>query len=169
MRRQVLLLAMVAFACSGGEGGAVAPDPGPVQTVCLPEFCIDYPADWVIELGADFITLEHPLGPMASVGSIDAEGVARGAGTPWPADGVDTMRSFWDLLDELGDADLESITSGRGGVVDTEGTLDGDRLWHRLMPADPPKAWGAELRAPNRGWASHAAIIVGSLREPPGS
>jgi hypothetical protein len=162
------LLVAVA-ACGSGEAGPVAPDPGPTQTVCLPEFCVDYPADWNIELGDGFVTFSHPLGPSASVGAIDMEGVVVGAGGTWPADPEATMRAFWDLLDDLGDASLESLDAGSGGAVDSEGELDGERLWHRLLPVLPPQAWGAEMRAPNRGWRTHAEVIVGSLREPLGT
>ncbi len=136
-----------------------------MQTVCLPEFCVDYPSDWDIEVGEEFIALNHPLGAVASVGPIDMQGVVVGAGGSWPADPTRTMELFWQLLDDLGDADLGSLRAAGDGV-DSVGTLDGRRLWHRLLPVAPPRAWGAELRADNDSWESHAAIIVDSLRLP---
>lgn len=166
MRRLTLLVAigLVAAACSS-DSAMPAPAPGPGQTVCLPDFCIDYPSDWEIEVGEDFVVLNHPLGAEASVGRIDMQGVVEGAGGTWPADAEETMRRFWELLDDLGKADLEELTVD-GNAVDTEGRLDDTRLWHRLLATSPPRAIGAEMRGPDRSWAAHAAIITTSLRAP---
>ncbi|MDH3731413.1 MAG: hypothetical protein OES13_09895 [Acidimicrobiia bacterium] len=160
----LVVVGLVAGACSS-DTAPPAPAPGPVQTVCLPEFCIDYPAEWVIEVGEDFVTLNHPAGAEASAGRIDMQGVVEGAGGAWPADGEETMRRFWELLDDLGTADLEELRL-TDGAVDTEGRLDDGRLWHRLLPTMPPRAIGAELRGPDRTWEAHAEIITGSLRAP---
>jgi hypothetical protein len=132
---------------------------------CASDFCIDYPNDWEIEVGEDFILLNHPLGAEASVGRIDMQGVVEGAGGTWPADSEETMRSFWVLLDDLGEADLEELTM-TDSAVDTEGRLDDRRLWHRLLPTSPLRAVGAELRAADSTWEAHAVIITRSLRVP---
>jgi len=165
VRLLVASLAVVAVigACSGDDA-LPAPQPGPVQTVCLPEVCVDYPADWDIELGADFISFTHPLGAAASVGRVDMQGVVASAGQTWPADAEETMQAFWALLDELGEADLRAIATTGDGIVDSEGTLDNMRLWHRLVMTTAPMAWGAELRGEDASWSAHAAIITGSLR-----
>lgn len=164
MRRLTLLVAigLVVAACSS-DSAMPAPTPGPRQTVCLVDFCIDYPSDWEIEVGEDFVALSHPLGAEASVGRIDMQGVVEGAGGTWPADAEETMRRFWELLDDLGSADLNELTVD-GNVVDTEGRLDDKRLWHRLVATAPPRAIGAEMRGPDRTWEAHAAIITKSLR-----
>jgi hypothetical protein len=160
----------IGFASCSGDAAAPAPEPGATQTVCLPEFCVDYPTDWeVTDVGADFVLLAHPGGAEASVGPIDMQGVTESAGGSWPQDAEDTVRSFWMLLDELGDAELDRVAVTPQGAVDSEGKLDGRTLWHRLLPADPPRAIGAELRADDSSWDSHAVVIVGSLRGPANS
>lgn len=168
MRRFALALVIViaAASCGDSEQGPAPPEPGRVQTVCLPEFCVDYPSDWVIEVGENFVRLEHPLGPLASVGKIDMEGVVTNAGDVWPTDPASTMESFWKALDELAEADVDTIEDRGAGIVDSEGELDGQRLWHRLLVVDAPRAWGAEMRAPDARWETHAEIIVASLRLP---
>ena len=168
MRRLLPMVFIVVVGCGGGTSGPEPPVPGPVQTLCLEEVCVDYPSDCFIESGEDFITLSHPGGPQASVGRIDMRGVVANAGLPWPASSSETMEAFWALLDELGDADLDELVESAGGVVDTVGGLDEGRLWHRLLPIDPPRAWGVEMRAPDSRWEGHAAIITRSLRPPPG-
>jgi hypothetical protein len=159
--------AAIALASCSGDSIVPAPEPGATQTLCLPEFCVDYPTDWVVaDVGADFVVLAHPDGAEASVGPIDMQGVTEGAGAAWPQNAQDTVRSFWMLLDELGEAELDGVTATPQGAVDSVGTLDGKTLWHRLLPTVPPRAIGAELRAADPSWERHAAVIVGSLREP---
>lgn len=168
MRRLLMAVLLSTAACGSDTAGPEPPEPGPVQTVCLEEVCVDYPSDWVIEIGEDFITLQHPDGAQASVGRIDMQAVVANAGSPWPATASETMEAFWELLDELGDADLDDLNEDQSGAVDSVGDLDGRRLWHRLLPIDPPRAWGAEMRAPDGRWEGHAAIITRSLRLPEG-
>lgn len=165
--RFLIATALAALVAScGGDSGPPAPDPGPVQTICMAEFCIDYPSEWQIEVGEDFVVLSHPDGATASVGRIDMRGVVEGAGEFWPASPENTMEAFWALLDDLGSADLDAMSSPAEGIVDSDGQLDGRHLWHRLLVVDAPRAWGAELRADNTTWSTHAAIITGSLRSP---
>ena len=92
------------------------------------------------------------------------QGVVENAGNTWPQGPEQTMRDFWALLDELGEASLDELIVGPGDVVDTKGSLDDRVLWHRLLPLAPPRAWGAELRAVDSTWESHAEIITLSLR-----
>lgn len=159
--------AVIAVTSCSGDTAEPAPAPGAVQTLCLAEFCIDYPSDWeVTDVGADFLVLAHSGGAEASVGPIDMQGVAESAGVSWPQDPEETARSFWLLLDDLGDAKLDRVAVTPQGAVDSEGTLDGRTLWHRLLPTAPPRAVGVELRGDGPSWEPHAAIIVGSLREP---
>ncbi len=169
--RPAILVALCMMATGCGADDASAPGPGPTQTVCNEEYCVDYPADWDIELGADFVVLTHPEEPeaQASVGLVDMRGVVEGVGGMWPAGTEETVEAFWEALDELGSAGLSATEELDDGSVRSSGSFEGGRLWHRLVPLEPPEALGVEVRAPHRGWEPHADIIVGGLRPVPGA
>jgi hypothetical protein len=73
------------------------------------------------------------------------------------------VRSFWSLLDEFGDADLQELEVLADGSVRSEGTLDGGRFWNLLIPERGIEAIGVELRAPSRQWSDHADAILSGI------
>lgn len=160
MRR--LALAILLAACSGG-GGVQAPPLGPTTQACNDLFCLDYPADWVVDIGADYLALEHPGSggrAVATVGNVDMQGLQFGAGGQWPAPVDEVSESFWELLGQDQDVALDGLDILEDGSVRTNGNFEDRRMWHRLIPVDGPRAVGVEVRAPNRSWDSHALAIL---------
>ena len=100
---------------------------------------------------------------MASVGFVDMRGVAENAGRFWPATPETVVRAFWELLDDLGSAGLDELEELDDGSIRSNGSLDGGRLWHRLIPLEGPTGVGVEVRAPSKAWSEHADVIVDGL------
>ena len=158
--------ALLVTSCSSVDSGPEAPDVAAIDRACAPQFCIDYPSDWRVEVGDTFITFEHPLDPqriLGSVGFVDARGLVEGAGEVWPASVEDAVRAFWTLLGDNQDASFDSLTIGDDGSVRSFGNLENLRLWHRLIQVSGPSAVGIEVRAPNASWGAHAQVLRDGL------
>ncbi|MFQ5948077.1 MAG: hypothetical protein ACE5KX_04380 [Acidimicrobiia bacterium] len=155
-------LALLLAACSGAPGPA-APRVTEVAESCVPTFCVSYPADWRIEEGTTFVTLNHPLDPervLASVGLVDMEALVVANGGSWPSTTENVVRDFWALLGSAQDARLEMIESAPDGSVRSQGRVEDLVMWHVLIPTGAGAlAIGAEVRAPNSGWKEHADVI----------
>lgn len=162
MRSALLAFALVVGACAASEP---APEPGEAVSECTETFCFGYPSSWTAEAGEDFANLAHESEDeaVASVGSLNMEGVVTATGGSWPAPAEDASRAFWELLDDLGSASLQSVATQPDGSVVSQGTLDGRRLWHRLIPLDGSRAIAVEVRAPNESWQQHADVILDGL------
>jgi hypothetical protein len=166
---RLLVIAMTTIGLAAcGDGGVEAPPVGDMTTVCAGRLCADYPIGWEVESGDGFISFRHPLDSdsvLATVGLIDLAGLVEAAGGSWPASTPQAAAAFWELLGE--DASLDGITPGVDGSVSSRGELGDLVLWHRIVPDDPPRAVGVEVRAPNEGWVEHAeAILDGARLEP---
>ncbi len=158
--------ALLVASCSSADTGPAAPSVEAHSTACAPQFCIDYPPDWRVEVGDTFITFEHPLDPqhvLGSVGFVDMRGLVEGAGEVWPASVEDAVRAFWTLLGDGQDASLDSLTVGADGTVRSVGNLEDLHLWHRLIPVPGRSAVGIEVRAPNTSWFSHVQVLRSGL------
>lgn len=159
-------LAMLATSCSAADSGPRAPDVAAIDTACAPRFCINYPAEWQVEVGETFISFEHPLDPgriLGSVGLVDLRGLVEGAGEQWPASVEDAVRAFWTLLGNDQDASLDTLTVGEDGSIRSVGNLEDLRLWHRLIQVSGPSAVGIEIRAPNATWSRHVQVLRDGL------
>jgi hypothetical protein len=161
--RLLLGLVMVVAAC--GSDAAPAPEPQETVTDCSPDYCVDHPSDWEIDFGDGFATLTHSseTEALGSVGRVDMRAVVTESGGSWPTTPEVVVRSFWSLLDEFGDADLQELEVLADGSVRSEGTLDGGRFWNLLIPERGIEAIGVELRAPSRQWSDHADAILSGI------
>lgn len=158
-------LVALTLAVAGCAAGAEAPEPGPTATLCATPFCLDLPGDWDGEVGEDFITIAHGTEEEAhgSVGFLNMEAVVSHVGDTWSGSPEDAARSFWMLLDELGSASLDEVVTLADGSVRSVGSLDGGRMWHRLVPIEAERAVAVEVRGPNSSWSIHADIILDGL------
>ena len=158
--------ALLVTSCSLADSGPEAPDIAAIDRTCAPQFCIEYPADWRVEVGDTFITFEHALDPrriLGSVGFVDMRGLVEGAGELWPASVEDAARAFWTLLGANQDASLDSLNVGDDGTVRSVGNLENLRLWHRLIQVEGPLAVGIEVRTPNASWDGHVQVLRDGL------
>lgn len=160
-----LLLLVVLAACSTGPE---APRVDGVDMVCIEPLCITYPAGWeVVEEGAEFITFAHPDAPeqaLATVGLLNMQAVVESAGGSWPAPTEEVVRSFWQLLEEAGVATFERLQRLTGGAFRSEGSYEGGRLWHLLIPGARNRGIGVEVRGPNPSWQSHADVFFSNVQ-----
>lgn len=163
MKRLLALLLLLA-AC-GGDTGPDAPALGPTATSCAAGFCVDHPADWVVEVGETFMTFRHPTieDASAAFGQVDMIRLVEADGGTWPTSARNTVRAFWNLI-AAGDAVLQDLSEEDGRVL-SFGKFEDRRMWHVLLPTGGGTAVGVEFRAPNPTWGDHAQLIVGSLRE----
>ncbi len=155
------LVAVILVVATGGtDAGPVAPPVGQLETVCTGDVCVRHPAGWDVEVGEGFLTFAHPADPaqiLGSVGKVNMRGLVEGAGGTWPAPPAEAARAFFELLGETQDAGMDGDPQVLGdGSVAAQGTLEGLRIWYRLVPRDGEAAVGIEIRAPNRTWQGHA-------------
>lgn len=163
MRRSLLALLILISACSSGPE---APPITATEVACAPEFCIAYPGGWEAEVGDTFISFRHPLAPesaLATIGFTNPEAVVTSAGETWPANSETVARAFWALLEETDVASFERLERLPGGNIRSYGSYQDGRMWTLLVPTDEARAVGVEVRAPNRGWESHADVFFSSV------
>lgn len=161
-RRLAAVLFVVAVAC----GVTTAPPFDGVGEACADTGCLGVPEGWaVVDEGPRHVTIEHPDGASATIGTIDMDRVATATGGTWPQSDIEVVRGLWALFDG-GEARLES-TSERRGAIASEGESQGSRQWHLLVPLDRPHAIGVVVQAPNGSWFRHVEAIFDGVR--PGS
>ena len=134
--------------------------------LCAARFCVDVPQGWSVEVGEGYVSFSHPLDASVrgSVSTVNMRILVETAGGQWPTTTENAARAFWDVLGEGQSAALQTVSVGADGRVLSEGTLEGARLWHVLIPVGAGEAIGAEIRAPNGSWLAHADIVRLGLR-----
>jgi hypothetical protein len=160
MRRLLLTVSLVLAACSSGPA---APDVGVVAQACSEQICLDYPQEWEVDQGADYLAFHHPDAPeraVATAGFLNMEAVVGAAGEAWPATTETVVRSFWLLLEEAGVAEFAALERLPGGSYRSMGSYEEGRLWHLLVPLSSTRAVAVEVRGPNRSWDGHADIFL---------
>lgn len=169
MRRLLIVTVVAVAACSAGPE---APLVEPVDRVCSDLLCTNVPAGWEVEMGDGYVAFRHPEAPevaLATVSPINMQALVENAGGAWPATTEDVVRSFWQLLEEAGVAGFERLERLPGGAFRSEGSHEGGRLWHLVIPTAGSDAIGFEVRGPNRSWKAHADVFfsdVELLRDP---
>jgi hypothetical protein len=169
VRRLLLGTLLVASACATGP---TAPPVETVDRVCGDLFCTSVPNGWEVEVGDGYLAFRHPAAPdqaIATLSPISMEAMVENAGGSWPASIEDVVRSFWQLLEDAGVAEFGRLERLTGGSFRSEGTHEGGRLWHLLIPGSGSDAVAFEVRGPNRSWEAHADVFfsgVELLRDP---
>lgn len=156
----LIVFTMVLVACSGATGTR-APEVGALDTACAEIFCLSYPRGWLAEAGGTFVTLRWPDDDavLGSAGTVDLDALVAAGGGTTTATPERAVEAFWQLLGEGQAASMESLAVRPDGSVWSQGTLEGGRLWHALIPLGGNEAIGVEVRAPNTSWESHADAI----------
>lgn len=164
MRRLLIGIVLLLAACSAGPN---APPVGSAERVCSELVCIDVPEGWEVELGDGYIAFRHLEAPeeaIATVSSISMEALVESAGGTWPAATEDVVRSFWQLLEEADVGRFERLERLTGGAFRSEGSHEGGRLWHLVIPGAGSDAIGFEVRGPNRSWQTHADVFFSDVQ-----
>ncbi len=170
MRRLFVLLLILMAACSTG-GGVEAPPVSGTEIACMSRGCVTYPAGWTVEVGDDYVSLNHPADPdlvLGTLGLVDMEGLVEAAGGTWPASPVQVIDALFFLLGEDQDADLDGRPLlADDGSASAVGRIEDLRFFYRLVPLEGTTALGIEVRAPNGSWASHADVMLGGVEPLP--
>jgi hypothetical protein len=165
MRKLFIGVALTLTACSQG---VAAPAIENVETVCSEVFCVDVPDSWVAEVGDTYLAFNNTAdvdNTFLTVGIIDQEAIVTGAGRTWPVSTDEVVLAFWSLLEGSGVGSYERSQRMVGGAVRSWGDHETGRMWHVVYPTGGSTAIGAELRAPNGSWESHADVVFESIRQ----
>ena len=87
---------------------------------------------------------------------VDMEAIVTSAGGTWPVQTDDVVRSFWSLLEDVGEGSLIRTQRMVGGAVRSWGSHSTGDMWFVIVPVEGSKAVGVEIRGPNSSWETHA-------------
>lgn len=156
MKRLVAIALVVLAGCSAG---VQATGVEVVTPVCTDEFCVDVPVGWDGEVGDTFLALNHVADvdeTFFTASVIDMEAIVTSAGGTWPVQTDDVVRSFWSLLEDVGEGSLIRTQRMVGGAVRSWGSHSTGDMWFVIVPVEGSKAVGVEIRGPNASWETHA-------------
>lgn len=163
MRRLLLGLLLVGAACSTGP---TAPPINGTDVACIEGVCLVYPIGWDVEQGDAYIAFTHAEAPgqaNATIAPVNMQAIVENAGGSWPAQTEDTVRAFWQLLEDADVADLDRLERLTGGAFRSEGSYEDGIIWHLLVPRTGIQAVAVEVRAPNASWETHADVFFSNV------
>jgi hypothetical protein len=153
------LFAAALVVLAGCSSGVQATGVDVLTPICTDEFCVDVPAGWDGEVGDTFFALNHVADSDATfltASVLDMEAIVTSDGGTWPVPTDDVVRSFWSLLEGVGEGSLTRTQRMVGGAVRSWGTHSTGDMWFVIVPVEGSKAIGVEIRGPNASWETHA-------------